>query len=58
MAKLSNDYIRWTLTLNTSQTKKEIHNLTESSKELEKSNKDLLKTTIIYRHIFFISTGS
>lgn len=36
--KLSNDYINWTLTLNASQTQKEIHNLTESSKELEKSN--------------------
>lgn len=41
MAKLSNDYINWTLTLNASQTQKEIHNLTESSKELEKSNKVL-----------------
>ena len=39
--KLSNDYINWTLTLNASQTQKEIHNLTESSKELEKSNKVL-----------------
>ena len=25
--KLSNDYINWTLTLNASQTQKEIHNL-------------------------------
>ena len=41
MAKLSNDYINWTLTLNASQTQKEIHNLTESSIELEKSNKVL-----------------
>lgn len=41
MAKLSNDYINWTLTLNASQTQKEIHNLSESSKELEKSNKVL-----------------
>lgn len=39
--KLSNDYIKWTLTLNSSQAQKEINDLTESSKELEKSNKVL-----------------
>lgn len=43
MAKLKPDYIEWVLTLNASDAQKEIHNLSEKSKELRDSNKDLKK---------------
>jgi hypothetical protein len=36
MAKLSNDYNRLILTINSSQAQKEINSLSESTKELEK----------------------
>lgn len=39
--KLGKDYIEWVLKLNASQTQREINNLKEGNKELEKSNKSL-----------------
>ena len=39
--KLRKDYIEWVLKLNASQTQREINNLKEGNKELEKSNKSL-----------------
>ena len=41
--KLQTDYINWVLTLNASQAQKEIHNVTESTRELEKQNKEFRK---------------
>lgn len=41
MAKLKQDYIDWVLTLNASQVQKELHNVTEANRELEKSNKSI-----------------
>ena len=41
MAKLKQDYIDWVLTLNASQLQKEMHNVTEANRELEKSNKSI-----------------
>lgn len=41
MAKVKQDYIDWVLTLNASQVQKEIHNVTEANRELEKSNKSI-----------------
>ena len=39
--KLGKDYIEWVLKLNASQTQREINNLKEGNKELERSNKSL-----------------
>ena len=41
MAKLKQDYINWVLTLNASQVQKELHNVTEANRELEKANKSM-----------------
>lgn len=41
--KIQTDYINWVVTLNASQAQKEIHNVTESTRELEKQNKEFRK---------------
>ncbi len=41
MAKVKQDYINWVLTLNSSQVQKEMHNVTEANRELEKSNRSM-----------------